>query len=536
MSPLSHFANNANASHTLFASSKNRNFQLFLLIRSAMADSEPSISFLCVDRSVPEPDANFTCSEEQLKAKKDYWRDQMRNIKKVVAPMVDQSELAFREFLRAHGADLAFSPMIHAHLFVNDYTYRKTSLSTWKGEREKPFIVQFCGNDSHTFLIACRYVEGFCDGVDLNLGCPQLIAKRGNYGAYLQEKRELITSMVSAVYKKSTLPISVKIRCQDTVADTIEYAKQLEAAGASMITIHGRTREMKGINTGIADWSHIAAVKKELDIPVIANGNIQLPGDVERCIEATGCDAVMSAEGILFNPYLFEDTFKPNVQVAREYLSYAKRFAANMSAVRAHIFRICHHTLLRHDDLRNKMSIITSLPDFHAIVNELESRTATTPEDEANALPLLQSHADFPDLRSFVEATPHWFAKPYVRPIQDDSKQADSEYRQNKRAQIESLVEKTGLSKRQIRKKERRRVDLLRVKDAKKAYPQCVRCGMPAAVACQNASCKKCCRLRCIEEINGCKTHNFKAEHMKVKREAFLAAQSEVKEVVEATT
>src|SRR6478609_4562009 len=94
------------------------------------------------------------------------------------------SELAFRMFMRRHNGHLFFTPMIHARLFVESYAYRKTAISSVPEDR--PLIVQFCANDPDIFLDACRLVEGFCDGVDLNLGCPQMVARRGRYGSFLQ--------------------------------------------------------------------------------------------------------------------------------------------------------------------------------------------------------------------------------------------------------------------------------------------------------------------------------------------------------------
>jgi tRNA-dihydrouridine synthase 1 len=86
--------------------------------------------------------------------------------------------------MHRHNGHLFFTPMIHAHLFVTNMTYRRTAFSSVPEDR--PLVVQFCANDPDIFLDACRLVEGFCDGVDLNLGCPQMVAKRGHYGSYLQ--------------------------------------------------------------------------------------------------------------------------------------------------------------------------------------------------------------------------------------------------------------------------------------------------------------------------------------------------------------
>lgn len=100
----------------------------------------------------------------------------------------------------------------------------------------------------------------------------------------------------------------------------------------------------------------------------------QMPGDVEKCLAETCVDAVMSAEGILYNPYLFEGRIMPNFMAAREYLEYAAKLNANVSAIRAHIFRFCHYSLLKYEDLRHKTSVVFNLHEFVEIVDELEAK------------------------------------------------------------------------------------------------------------------------------------------------------------------
>jgi tRNA-dihydrouridine synthase 1 len=185
---------------------------------------------------------------------------------------------------------------------------------------DRPLTVQFCSNDPDDFLRAAKHVAPFCDAVDLNLGCPQGIAKRGKYGAFLQEDPTLISRMIRKLHKELEIPVTAKMRVLETKEKTLEYAKTILDAGASIITVHGRRREQKGHNTGLADWQMIRYLRETLpkDTVIFANGNILQHEDIAACLEATGADGVMSAEGNLYDPTIFAQP-PPIGQEGREY-------------------------------------------------------------------------------------------------------------------------------------------------------------------------------------------------------------------------
>jgi tRNA-dihydrouridine synthase 1 len=174
---------------------------------------------------------------------------------------------------------------------------------------DRPLTVQFCSNDPDDLLTAAKHVAPFCDAVDLNLGCPQGIAKRGKYGAFLQEDWDLIARMIRKCHEELDVPITAKMRVLETKEKTLEYAKTLLGAGASLITVHGRRREQKGHNTGLADWTFIRYLRDNLpkETVIFANGNILQYGDIQACLDATGADGIMSAEGNLYDPTIFAE-------------------------------------------------------------------------------------------------------------------------------------------------------------------------------------------------------------------------------------
>ena len=206
------------------------------------------------------------------------WWNSMGSPKHVTAPMVDLSELAFRMMTRKYGADLCYTPMLNASNFADSAVYRKQNFFTHVDDQ--PLIAQFAGDDGETVVRAARYVQDQVSAVDLNLGCPQAIAKRGHYGAYLLEEPDLVCDVVGKMVTGLECPVTCKIRLlgsdQEGIEETARIVRRLEALGIDALCVHGRTKDMKGQQTGKADWEAIRFIRERFpEIPMILNGGIE---------------------------------------------------------------------------------------------------------------------------------------------------------------------------------------------------------------------------------------------------------------------
>lgn len=238
----------------------------------------------------------------------------------VMAPMVGASGLAFRSLVGMGGATLVYTQMVLARDVVSSEPLtnaRVASLLARCSTVERvPAVVQLAGDSPECLAAATAKLaatRAFM-AVELNLGCPQDAAREGHYGSYLAERRDwpLVQRIVSAMAEAAgtasggTVSVMCKIRLQSCIADTIAFARLLEAAGCAVLTVHGRTRASASRRrVGPADLSAIAAVAAAVSIPVIANGNTCCHADTHANAAATGAVGVMAGEGLLRDPAIF---------------------------------------------------------------------------------------------------------------------------------------------------------------------------------------------------------------------------------------
>lgn len=222
----------------------------------------------------------------------------------LLAPMAGITDLPFRVICKNYGAGLVCTEMASSKaIFYNDE--KTKNILKIEGEK-RPIQAQIFGSDVESLKVAAEYVSEFVDLLDINMGCPAPKVVKNGDGSKLLLDLPKVEEIVTEVVKSSKVPVSVKIRkgWNEESIVAVEVAKIIEKAGASMITIHGRTRAE--FFSGDVDLEIIKKVKESVNIPVIGNGNIVDEESALKMFEYTGVDGIMVGRASIGNPWLFK--------------------------------------------------------------------------------------------------------------------------------------------------------------------------------------------------------------------------------------
>ena len=361
------------------------------------------------------------------------------------ALLVSTSQVNAREGLSQNDIERSRKRILHAISEKREHANASdSSISV------QPTVVQIAAHDPDVALKAAYLIlemSGSMNAIqngeicpvaaiDLNLGCPQSIARKGRYGSFLHdESPELAYNVLTTL--RSKLPpeigVTAKIRLPPTQADamagrlgnvagmdsmpqTIENRmRRLIDCGVDLITVHGRTRFENKISVSSADWDSVQqcvalarAYSVDDQYPIISNGGIESWGDIQRCFDVTTASGVMSSESLLENPGLFcsegratataRGLLERQLRYAEMYLDYATLFpplsgslgikGGSFNVIRSHLFKFLHRYLEENPDLRTTLGdhSMNTIKQARDLVSDLRSRYELLSETELRSM------------------------------------------------------------------------------------------------------------------------------------------------------
>ena len=257
-----------------------------------------------------------------------------------LAPMAGITDRPMREIVHSKGEGNLYSEMvaINAVQYRNPKSYRIADVR----DEKYPVIVQLVGNDENLFAEAAKLVADLgAYSLDINMGCPVKKIVNNQSGSYLMKNIDKAAKIIEKTVKATNLKISVKFRkgWDANSVNAVDFAKMCENAGASYITVHGRTKSQ--MYSGKADWDIIKEVKENVKIPVVGNGDINSVQKAKDMLAYTGADGVMIARGALGNPWLISNIH--NTLKNKDIIEYKPNINELKSTLKLHIEKLMEY-------------------------------------------------------------------------------------------------------------------------------------------------------------------------------------------------
>lgn len=308
-----------------------------------------------------------------------------------LSPMADMTDSAFCRVVRSLASPIVFREMVSAEAVVRGNN--KTLDMTDVHPDERPLVQQIFGSDPAMMAEAARIIaeKHHPEGFDINMGCPVYKITNNFNGAALMKEPALATKIIEQVKAVITVPLSIKIRAGwSDPTECFEFSKIIEAAGADLITVHGRTK-IQGYS-GSSDWNIIRGVKERVSIPILANGDIHTADRIPEALRVTGCDGVLIARGALGNPWIFSQAEALLHSKTPEAVSFEERVRAVRFHATLHVEQYGSRGMLtfrKHlswyfkgfagaKHLREQLLTIDSLERLDEILSELHKMSLLT--------------------------------------------------------------------------------------------------------------------------------------------------------------
>ncbi|MDA0242004.1 MAG: tRNA-dihydrouridine synthase [Chloroflexi bacterium] len=247
----------------------------------------------------------------------------------ILSPMTGYSDVPYRAICRAYGSAMNYTEFVPVEALLGKHNRFWTRLDRRPGEY--PLTFQIFGNSAPKILEAAVRIEGELgpDIIDINMGCSTRQVSGRGAGVGMMRDPALVAETFAALSRHLRVPITAKMRLGwDEQINFMEIGRIAVDNGAQLIALHGRTKEQK--YGGRANWDAIAALKQALPVPVIGNGDVRQPSQIDEMKAYTGCDAVMIGRGAIGNPWIFARQRRTDLTVA-DLFAAVRRHAQEMA-------------------------------------------------------------------------------------------------------------------------------------------------------------------------------------------------------------